>query len=135
MHRKHIEVDLDRQVLFVVDSNDKVIHILTVSTGNGQRFFYPEKGWEEARTPRGRFKVYYKVSGWRKSELGMLLDPLYITGGFAIHGAPSVPVFPASHGCIRIPLFAAEDIYYMTPIGTPVLIYGENPKPHKSKLN
>jgi len=129
MRRSHLEIDLDRQVLFVVDSFGRVNRILSVSTGNGKRFFYPDKGWEEARTPRGKFKVYYKISGWRKSKLGLLFDPLYINGGFAIHGAKEVPVFPASHGCIRIPIFAADELFRMTPIGTTVVIYGNNPKP------
>lgn len=128
IHVKHIEVDLDHQILFVVDSSDKVERILSVSTGNGKRFFYPEKGWENARTPRGHFKVYYKISGWHKSELGLLYYPLYIYGGFAIHGSASVPAKPASHGCIRIPIFASEELFRSTPIGTPVVIYGQNPK-------
>jgi lipoprotein-anchoring transpeptidase ErfK/SrfK len=128
MHRLHMEVDLNRQVLLVVDSADRVQRIVTVSTGNGQKFFYPEKGWEYARTPRGVFRVYYKVSGWKKSELGMLYDPLYIRGGFAIHGAESVPPTPASHGCIRVPMFAAPTLFRMMPVGTPVVVFGENPK-------
>ncbi|MBS1903792.1 MAG: L,D-transpeptidase [Bacteroidetes bacterium] len=128
MHRLHMEVDLNRQVLFVVDSVDHVWRILPVSTGNGQKFFYPEKGWEYARTPRGTFRIYYKVSGWKKSELGMLYDPMYIRGGFAIHGAQSVPAVPASHGCIRVPMFAAATLFRMMSVGTPVVVFGENPK-------
>ncbi|MDP4219183.1 MAG: L,D-transpeptidase family protein [Bacteroidota bacterium] len=127
MHKRHVEVDLDRQVLLLVDSLDKVERILAVSTGNGKQFFYPGKGLVRARTPRGHFRVYYKINGWRKSQLGLLYDPLYVTGGVAIHGAKEVPVIPASHGCIRIPLFAANEMFRTTPIGTPVMIYGENP--------
>lgn len=128
IHLRHIEIDLDHQVLFLLNSSDHIERILTISTGNGKKFLYPEKGWEKARTPRGQFKVYYKISGWRKSKLGMLFDPLYITGGIAIHGASNVPPVPASHGCIRIPLFAADEMFRTTPIGTPVIIYGQNSK-------
>jgi lipoprotein-anchoring transpeptidase ErfK/SrfK len=126
---RHYEVNLNKQVLFMVDSLNTVIRVLPVSTGNGKWFTTEKNGGRYALTPRGSFKVYYKVSGWRKSELGELYYPLYIRGGVAIHGAPSVPPAPASHGCIRIPMFAAAQLFAWTPIGTSVLVYGENPRP------
>ena len=49
--------------------------------------------------------------------------PNYISGGIAIHGSYSVPVQPASHGCIRIPIFAAREVSTLLPIGTIVLVY------------
>jgi lipoprotein-anchoring transpeptidase ErfK/SrfK len=128
---KHIEVDLDRQVLFVVDSLNTVGQIIPVSTGSGKEFLYPEKGIRTANTPRGKFKVYYKVKGWKKSQLGELYDPMYVVGGIAIHGSQSVPTTPASHGCIRIPLSVSDELFSTTPIGTSVLIYGNNPRPKK----
>lgn len=126
---RHYEVNLNQQVLLMVDSLNTVTRILPVSTGNGKWFTTDLNGGRYALTPRGSFKVYYKVAGWRKSELGQLYYPLYVRGGVAIHGAPSVPPAPASHGCIRIPLFAAAQLFQWTPIGTPVLVYGENPRP------
>jgi lipoprotein-anchoring transpeptidase ErfK/SrfK len=129
LHEQHLEVDLDHQVLLVVDPADQVNRILPVSTGSGQQFDYPDKGTEFARTPRGKFKVYYKVAGWKESALGLMFDPMYFSGGFALHGDNSVPAKPASHGCVRIPMFAAEEMFRVTPIGTPVIVYGENPKP------
>jgi len=36
---EHVEVDLDRQVLLLVD-NDGKVRVLPVSTGNGKEFFY-----------------------------------------------------------------------------------------------
>jgi lipoprotein-anchoring transpeptidase ErfK/SrfK len=129
IHAYHLEIDLDDQVLLVVDSTDRVVHILPVSTGTGQRFHYPGKGNEYARTPRGKFKIYHKVTGWKKSPLGIMFDPMYITGGFAVHGEPSVPTIPGSHGCIRLPMFAADELFRTTPAGTEVIIYGKNPEP------
>ncbi|MDP4198607.1 MAG: L,D-transpeptidase family protein [Bacteroidota bacterium] len=129
MHSHHIEIDLNHQVLLVIDSNDHVARILSVSTGNGQLFDYPGIGPRYARTPRGNFKVFYKITGWRKSPLGLMFDPMYITGGIAVHGSKSVPAKPASHGCIRIPMFAADELFAATPIGTPAIVFGENPKP------
>lgn len=121
----HVEVDLDRQVLFVVDADGTVSRILPVSTGNG-KVFTIEGETDKAITPLGRFRVYRKLAGWRKSPLGLLYYPSYIVGGIAIHGNPSVPAQPASHGCIRIPMFASRDFSELTPIGTPVLVYDDS---------
>jgi N-acetylmuramoyl-L-alanine amidase len=119
---KHVEVDLDRQVLLIVDDEGTVVRILPVSTGSGKR--YNEKGMRGlAYTPRGRFRVYGKAWGWKKSPLGLLYYPNYISDGVAIHGNPDVPPRPQSHGCIRIPMFASRDVSKMLPVGTIVLVY------------
>lgn len=119
----HVEVDLDRQVLFWVDAEGTVSKILPVSTGSGKEFT-SEEWTRDAVTPTGRFLVSKKLDGWQRSPLGLLYYPSFIVGGIAIHGAPSVPAYPASHGCIRIPMFAAEEFSDMTPIGTVVIVYG-----------
>jgi hypothetical protein len=49
---------------------------------------------------------------------------LYIVGGIAIHGSRDVPAYPASHGCIRVPMFASQRLPRMVPRGTPVFVYG-----------
>jgi len=122
----HIEVDLDRQVLFVVDDAGVVAKILPVSTGNGKEF--RSEGWaRDAITHSGRYQVRQKLPGWKKSPLGELYYPVYFMYGTAIHGSPSVPTQPASHGCVRIPMFAAKDFYRMIPVGLPVIIYKETP--------
>lgn len=118
----HIEVDLNRQVLFMVDTDGTVSRILPVSTGSGKPYTL-EDYTQPAITPAGRFRVYRKVPGWRKSPLGLLYYPSYIVGGIAIHGNPAVPTEPQSHGCIRIPMFAAEALSEMTPVGTEVIVY------------
>ncbi len=119
---KHVEVDLDRQVLLLTDGDGAVERILPVSTGSNKH--YSEKGMSGlAYTPRGRFRIYAKMSGWRKSPLGLLYYPNYFSDGLAIHGNPSVPQSPQSHGCIRIPMSAAVEISGRLPVGTIVLIY------------
>jgi N-acetylmuramoyl-L-alanine amidase len=118
----HLEIDLSRQVLFAVEGSGLVSKILPVSTGNGKLF--TSEGWtRRAITPCGRFTINHKIAGWRKSALGLLYYPNYIAGGIAIHGNPSVPVAPASHGCIRIPMFAAKEFSEINPIGTIVIVY------------
>ena len=119
---KHVEVDLDRQVLLLTDDDGVVTKVLTVSTGSGKQ--YKEKKMSGlAYTPRGRFRIYAKMEGWRKSPLGLLYYPNYFSDGLAIHGNPSVPQNPQSHGCVRIPMFAAEEMSKQLPVGTIVLIY------------
>ncbi|HEX6186525.1 MAG TPA: L,D-transpeptidase family protein [Pyrinomonadaceae bacterium] len=117
----HIEVDLKRQVLMVVDASGQATNIVPVCSGNEGRY-WDHGQVHRAHTPRGTFKVFRKISGWRRSSLGLLYYPNYIVNGIAIHGSPSVPAFPASHGCIRIPMFAAKELSAMTPVGTIVLV-------------
>jgi hypothetical protein len=118
----HVEVDTDRQVLLLTDDEGAVKKILPVSTGSNKR--YNEKGMRGlAYTPRGRFRIYAKIAGWRKSPLGLLYYPNYFSDGLAINGNPSVPRTPQSHGCIRIPMSAAAEISRRLPVGTIVLIY------------
>jgi hypothetical protein len=119
---KHVEVDLDRQVLVLTDDKGEVQQVLPVSTGSNRH--YSAKGMSGlAYTPRGRFRIYAKLAGWRKSPLGLLYYPNYFSDGLAIHGNPSVPDLPQSHGCIRIPMTAAAEISRLLPVGTIVLIY------------
>ena len=117
----HVEVDLSRQRLSVVDASGRVVKTLPVSSGSG-KLFTCEGRTRRAITPRGRFTVDRKIAGWHKSPLGMLYYPIYINQGVAIHGSLSVPPRPASHGCIRIPMSAAKAFFDVTPIGTVVLV-------------
>ena len=119
---RHVEVDLDRQVLLLTNDEGTITRILPVSTGSGKH--YREKRMSGlAYTPRGRFRIYNKLEGWRKSPLGLLYYPNYFSDGLAIHGNPEVPHTPRSHGCVRIPMFAASEISKELPVGTIVLIY------------
>jgi len=120
----HIEVDIARQVLFLVDGEGKVGNILPISSGSGKTFH--EKGYPEthAITPCGHLEVYSRASGWKTSPLGEMYNPLYIVGGIAIHGSEDMRTYPASHGCIRIPMFASQRLPKMVPKGTPVYVYG-----------
>ena len=119
---RHVEVDLDRQLLLLTDDEGAITQLLPISTGSNKR--YNEKGIRGlAYTPTGRFRIYAKISGWRKSPLGLLYYPNYFSDGLAIHGSSSVPNTPQSHGCIRIPLWAAPEISKALPVGSILLIY------------
>ena len=116
----HVEVDIDRQVLLIVDDKERV-RVLPVSTGTEKSFVYDGQT-SIAYTPRGRFVIYEKGVGWEDNLPGMYYAN-YISGGIAIHGSHNVPAQPASHGCIRIPLFAAREVSRMLQLGTIVLVY------------
>ena len=114
---EHVEVDVDRQVLMLV-SEDNRVKVLHVSTGSDKPF--EDLGqMSVAYTPRGRFVVYDKTDDWQDG----VYYANYISGGVAIHGYLSVPTKPASHGCIRVPMFAAREVSKLLPIGTIVLVY------------
>ncbi|MGQ0762632.1 MAG: L,D-transpeptidase family protein [Acidobacteriota bacterium] len=120
---EHVEVDLDRQVLMLVADNGSV-RVLPTSTGNGKTFM--DDGQQSiSYTPRGRFLVYDKSVGWETGPLGSVFYPNYISGGVAIHGSRNVPNQPASHGCIRIPMFAAREVSRVLKRGTIVLVYDQ----------
>jgi N-acetylmuramoyl-L-alanine amidase len=108
----HLEVDKSRQVLYVVRGS-KVALVLPISTAGRAGTF----------TPVGRFAIYRKVAGFDPSPLGTLYDPMYFTGGYAIHGNPSVPPYPASHGCVRVPMWIAPHLYATNPYGGTVYVY------------
>jgi peptidoglycan hydrolase-like protein with peptidoglycan-binding domain len=118
-----IEIDLSRDVLMFV-TDGKVEHVLNTSTGGG--YTYTSEGHtEKAITPKGHFSTYRYVDGIRNAPLGLLYRPRYFTGGYAIHGAASVPKTPASHGCCRVTNAAMDWIWAqnLDPVGTPVWIY------------
>lgn len=118
----HVEVDLARQVLMIVDENGMVTKVLPVCSGNEK--LYTDRGvTKRAHTPRGRFIVTRKINGLRISSLGALFYPCYIVNGIAIHGSPFIAAYPASHGCIRIPMFAAKAFHDLTPVGTIVVVF------------
>jgi lipoprotein-anchoring transpeptidase ErfK/SrfK len=107
-HGKHVEVDLSRQVLALLRGG-RVYRVYGVSSG-------------KASTPTvlGRFKIYSKTIG--TNALGMV-DSSYFIGGYAIHGYVSVPTFPASHGCVRVPIPNAFSIYSWLRLGDRVDVY------------
>jgi hypothetical protein len=102
----HVEVDKTRQLLFEVQ-NGEIVLTVQVSTG------------ATGNTPLGLWHVYSRVAGWS----WVLFYPVYFLRGFAIHGYPDVPPWPASHGCVRVPMWVATRVFSMHPYGFPIWIY------------
>lgn len=102
----HLEIDKARQILLDVRRGRvlRVVHVSTGATGN---------------TPVGRWRVYRKVPGWD----WVLWYPMYFLRGFAIHGYPSVPPWPASHGCVRVPMWLAPHLYAEHSHGAIVYVF------------
>jgi L,D-transpeptidase-like protein/PKD domain-containing protein/putative peptidoglycan binding protein len=103
----HVEVSKGRQVLFLV-RNGKVALVVPVSTG------------ATGNTPLGHWRVYSRVPGYNAKAM---YYSSFFVGGFAIHGYASVPPYPASHGCVRIPLWVAYRVFSLIDYGTAVYIY------------
>ena len=118
----HVEIDITKQVILLVDDAGEVTKVLSTSTGSGERYFSEGK-WQTAYTPRGTFKIQRQIRGTRKAPLGSLYNPSYFNGGIAIHGSNSIPVKAASHGCARIPRFADKEFVNLVRVGMPVYVY------------
>jgi len=122
----HVEVDLDRQIAFVVLASG--VTILDVSTGSGQTYVAPGTTVKQvAYTPTGTFSVYRREGTLVRAPLGTLYMPLYFNEGWAIHGEPIVPPYPGSHGCVRTHDWDQDWLFPQIPLNTQVVIYGHNP--------
>jgi hypothetical protein len=105
---RHVEFDWSRQVLVLADR------------GRPFRVYHASSGKPSTPTVFGTFRVYSKTPG--TNSHGMVFSNYFI-GGYAIHGYASVPNYPASHGCIRVPIPNAIDIYSHISIGEQVFVY------------
>lgn len=108
-HGRHIEGSISKQVVALIGKGGKVEAIYPTSSGKGS-----------TPTIRGTFRVYRKDAG--TNSLGML-DAVYFIRGYAVHGYPSVPTYPASHGCFRIPNADARTVFNWSRMGTIVDSY------------
>jgi lipoprotein-anchoring transpeptidase ErfK/SrfK len=105
---KRIEVLLDRQVALLVDGG-RVQRVVHISTGAG------------GRTPTGSFHVFRKERmSWSVPFSVWMPWASYFVGGIAFHEYSSVPVYPASHGCVRVNRYDAPVLYDFAVSGTPV---------------
>ncbi len=116
-----VEIDLVKQVLYLSEGG-QLRRVVDISSGNDQPYV-SEGVTYKAFTPVGRFRIERKIDGIRVSRLGELYRPAYFFRGWAIHGSPSVPPYPASHGCIRVTNSSQDRLYPLLTIGTPVSIY------------
>lgn len=107
-HGRHIEADLSRQVIALIEG------------GRVQRIYPVSSGAPSTPTVLGSFRVYSKTLG--TNAKGMV-HSAYFFRGYATHGFAAVPVYPASHGCLRVPIPDALSLFRWIRIGTPVDVY------------
>jgi hypothetical protein len=107
-HGKHVEFDWSRQVLVLADR------------GRPYRVYHTSSGAPVTPTVFGSYRFYSQDYG--TNSKGMVHSSYFI-GGYAIHGYPSVPNYPASHGCLRVPIPSALSIFNWIDIGDPIHTY------------
>jgi lipoprotein-anchoring transpeptidase ErfK/SrfK len=105
---KHVEFDWSRQVLVLAQK------------GRPYRTYHTSSGAPATPTVFGRYRFYLQTPG--TNAKGMV-DSSYFIGGYAIHGYASVPSYPASHGCLRVPIPNARQIFDWVDIGDPIYLY------------
>ena len=118
------EIDKARQVV-IIARDGRAEWIFNTSTGTERPYTFEGRQYL-ADTPPGRFTVDRQVDGVRHGELGTLYRPKYFhPDGIAFHGYPSVPPYPASHGCVRLSNAAINWIWdnNVIPLGTTVWVY------------
>jgi hypothetical protein len=104
----HVEADLSRQVLALIDG-DRVVAT-----------YHTSSGAPATPTVIGTFRVYRQDPG--TNAIGMVHSSYFIRG-YAIHGYVSVPAFNASHGCLRVPIPDALRIFNWINMGDKVVVY------------
>ena len=136
----HTEIYLPEQVIiFFVDDEPALISHMSSGTGDewceevtiSPGEYGNEDGTEplkrgecgRSNTPGGVFEYYRRVEGVRQSGLGGMWNPVYFNYGIAIHGALNVPLEPASHGCIRIPMYVSEYFQDLAGDGDQVFVF------------
>ncbi len=136
----HTEVYLPEQVVVFFD-DDRPRLISHMSSGDGAEWceevtispgeYGNEEGTEplvrgecgQSVTPGGVYNYDRQIEGLRESALGGMWNPVYFNYGIAIHGALSVPLQPASHGCIRIPLPTSERFQELLSVNDRVYVF------------
>jgi peptidoglycan hydrolase-like protein with peptidoglycan-binding domain len=141
----HTEIYLVEQVVAVFE-DDEAILITHASSGDGEEWCdtvtydtdpsgipLDEPVEREicgiSKTPGGVFSYTRKVDGIRESPLGSLWNPVYFNYGIAVHGAINVPSYPASHGCVRIPMHISEYFQDLVGVGDQVFVWNGEKEP------
>ena len=116
-----VYVELDRQLASVY-RNGILMGVSTISSG--------KPGFE---TPNGVFTILEKDKDHRSrtyDNAPMPYQQRLTWKGVALH-AGNLPGYPASHGCVRLPMEFAKLLFGTTSMGGTVVIAGRHGQPHK----
>ena len=105
---KHVEFDWSRQVLVLAKE------------GRPYRIYHSSSGKAVHAHGLREVQLLPPDAG---HELHGMVDSSYFIGGYAIHGYAYVPNYPASHGCLRVPIPNARQIFDWVDIGDPIFVY------------
>ena len=117
-----IYVDLDRQQATVYRNGIRIA-VSTISSG--------KPGYE---TPRGVFTILEKDEDHRSrtyDNAPMPFQQRLTWKGVALH-AGNLPGYPASHGCVRMPMDFSKLLFGTTTLGGTVVIAGSHGEPATS---
>lgn len=112
-HGRHVEADLSRRVLALVDGA-RVARVLHTSPGR-----------RATPTVLGSFRFYRRHEGRNRSGM---LHSSYFLRGYAVHGYDFVPTYSDSHGCLRIPNADARFVFDWIRIGDRIDVYRTGPR-------
>ncbi len=120
----HPERAPDGPVSIIVSLPDQLVHVYR----NGVRIGVStcSTGKPGHDTPTGVFTVLEKDKHHRSSSYSSAPMPnmnRLTWSGIALH-AGNLPGYPASHGCIRLPMKFSELLFGVTHVGTPVIVAG-----------
>lgn len=122
---KRVHIDKSSQTLTAYEGN-RVVLRSHISTGRSK-----------SPTPSGTYQVGVKDRMHRSRLYNNAPMPYSVqfNNNYFIHGFSSVPNYPASHGCVRMPIGSAQKLFNWINAGTPVTVGGGQSKPIKSKGN
>jgi lipoprotein-anchoring transpeptidase ErfK/SrfK len=109
---ERVVISIGDQLVFLY-RGDALMAVATISTGR-----------DDKPTPTGIFSVLDKKTFYRSKKYDNAPMPFMQRidqYGIALHGGFN-PGYPASHGCIRMPLTFAKKLFGLTDVGTPVMI-------------
>ncbi len=130
----HMEIYLPEQVAILFQDN--VPRLIThISSGSGKEWAGERKDGTKVLgtsiTPGGTYKFNRRQSGWWEGDLGRMHNPVYFNYGIAVHGMTAVPNYPASHGCVRIPMHISEYFPSLVHNGDQVFVWDGVKEPEK----
>jgi hypothetical protein len=125
----HPERSPEGPVAVIVSIPEQLVHVYR----NGIRIAVStcSTGRQGHATPTGVFTVLQKDKHHHSSTYNNAPMPnmnRLTWDGIALH-AGDLPGYPASHGCVRLPMEFSEQLFTITHIGTPVIIAGSASDP------
>jgi hypothetical protein len=125
----HPERSPQGAVAVVVSIPEQLVHVYR----NGIRIAVStcSTGKPGHETPTGVFTVLQKDKDHRSATYNNAPMPnmnRLTWDGVALH-AGHLPGYPASHGCVRLPLAFSERLWTVTHVGTPVIVAGAHSDP------